>query len=253
MNNVRAFTLIASLALHGGLAAYAAYMPSQADRTVSAFDAGTGNDQFVVEQGVGIDGIVKLGDSVETIRAAEVTPVEQAPPPPPPEAKPVDELQDTIVSKSVTAVEDNIVKLDEPPPEVKPEEVKPMEVRPVEVTEPPVTVAIAKDASSGTVKTGGDATALAEYRGKLAKLFQECKFAPKKRVSGNAQVRIVVDESGKMVSREIAKSSGDPDVDKAALANVDYAIKDCKEEGLPQAPEGLTDHDRTVLQGYSFK
>ncbi len=253
MNTLRAITFVSSLALHAGLAAYAAYAPTPADRSFQSFDQGTGNDQFVVEQGVGIDGIVKLGDSVETIRAAEVTPVEQAPPPPPPEAKPVDELQDTIVSKSVTAVEDNIVKIDEPPPEVKPEEVKPVEVQPVEVTEPPITVTIAKEASSGTVQTGGDSTALAEYRGKLAKLFQECTFAPKKRVVGNAQVRIIVDEAGRIVNREIVKSSGNADVDKAALANVDYAIKDCKEEALPQAPEGLTDTDRTVLQGYSFK
>lgn len=252
MSLLRAITLTASLAVHAGLAAYAAYMPPAAERTFAAFDKGTGNDEFVVEQGLGVDGIVKLGDSVETIRTAEITPAETAPPPPPPEAKPIDELQDTIVAKSEVAHEDNIVKVDEPPPEAKPEEVKPAEVTPVEAA-PPVAVAIVQEASSGAVKTGGDATALAEYRGRLAKLFQECKFAPKKRVVGNAQVRIIVDENGKVVSREIAKSSGDADVDRAALANVDYAIKDCKDEALPQAPEGLTANDRTMLQGYSFK
>ena len=72
-------------------------------------------------------------------------------------------------------------------------------------------------------------------------------------VVGNAQVRITVDELGRVVGREIVKSSGNPDVDQAALANVDYAIKDCKEEGLPQAPKGLTEAERSVLQGYSFR
>lgn len=252
MNNLRAIAVVASLAGHIGMAAYAAYVPTSVDRRFQAFDQGEGTDEFIVEQGVGIDGIVKLGDSVETIRTVDVTPVE-ATPPAPTEVKPLDELQDAIVSKAAEAVEDNIVKIDEPPPEVQPEEVKPTEVQPVQAIEPPITVAIAKEASSGSAKTGGDASALAEYRGKLAKLFQECKFPPKRRVVGNAQVRITVDELGRVVGREIVKSSGNPDVDQAALANVDYALKDCKDEALPQAPEGLTAADRSVLQGYSFK
>lgn len=252
MINLRVITFVASLAAHVGFAAYAAYIPPAGERRFQAFDQGEGNDEFVVEQGLGIEGIVKLGDSVETIRTVDVTPVE-ATPPAPTEVKPVDELQDAIVSKAAEAVEDNIVKVEEPPPEVQPDEVKPTEVQPVQAVEPPITVAIAKEASSGAERKGGDASALAEYRGKLAKLFQECKFPPKKRVVGNAQVRIMVDAAGKVVGREIVKSSGNPDVDKAALANVDYALNDCKDEALPQAPEGLTENERTVLQGYSFK
>lgn len=250
MNVLRAIAFATSLAAHVSFAAYVV-APWTSESANIAFDQGTGDDQFVVEQGVGIDGIVKLGDSVETIRAAEVTPVE-ATPPPPTEVKPIDDLQDTIVSNSATAVEDNIVKVPDPPPEVQPEDVKPPDV-PTVVAVPPVAVAESRDASSGAAKTGGDASALAEYRGKLAKLFQECKFPPKHRVSGKAQVRIVVDEQGKIVGREIAKSSGSAEVDQAALANVDYAIKDCREQALPQAPEGLSETDRTVLQGYIFK
>lgn len=252
MIDLRVITFVASLAAHVGFAAYAAYIPPAGERRFQAFDQGEGNDEFVVEQGLGIEGIVKLGDSVETIRTVDLTPVE-ATPPAPTEIKPVDELQDAVVSKAAEAVEDNIVKADEPPPEVQPEEVTPMEVQPMQAVEVPLTVAIAKEASSGSAKKGGDATALAEYRGKLAKLFQECKFPPKKRVIGNAQVRITVDETGKVIGREIVKSSGNPEVDQAALANVDYAIQDCKEEALPQAPEGLSDNERTVLQGYTFK
>ena len=62
-----------------------------------------------------------------------------------------------------------------------------------------------------------------------------------------------MDELGRVAGREIVKSSGNADVDQAALANVDYALKDCREEGLPQAPEGLTEAERSVLQGYSFR
>ncbi len=251
MIDLRVITFVASLAAHVGFAAYAAYIPPAGERRFQAFDQGEGNDEFVVEQGVGIEGIVKLGDSVETIRTVDVTPVE-ATPPAPTEVKPLDELQDAVVSKAAEAIEDNIVKVDEPPPEVQPEEVKPTEIQPVQAVEP-VTVAIATEASSGAERKGGDATALAEYRGKLAKRFQECKFPPKKRVVGNAQVRIIVDEAGRVVGREIVKSSGNEEVDKAALANVDYALNDCKDEALPQAPEGLSEKERTVLQGYSFK
>ncbi len=235
-----------SLVAHGSFA-YALTHHVSTSTDFAAFDAGSGDDRFVVEQGIGIDNIVKLGDDVQTIRTAELTPVETLPTPVE-ETKPVEELQQAITSVNERAVEDNIVKPEEPAPEIKPQETKP-----VEAVEQPVQVAIAKDASSGGEQTGGNASELAEYRGKLVKLFQECKFPPKKRIIGNAQVRVIVDELGKVVNREIVKSSGDPKVDEAALANVDYALSDCKDEGLPKAPEGLTASDRTVIQGYNFK
>ena len=247
MNVMRAFAIALSLAAHASLA-WALVRPAS-DSRYQAFDAGSGEDQFVVEQGIGIESIVKLGEAAETVRTAAITPVEAPLPVPVREVKPVDEIDAAITSKAVTAVEDNIVKTEEPlPPEFKPHEAKP-----VEPAEQPVQVAIAKEASTGTARLGGDPMALAEYRGKLAKLFQECKFPPKKKVVGNAQVRIIVDDEGQVVRREIAKSSGDPKVDEAALANVDYAVRDCKDEGMPKAPEGLTVTDRTVLQGYTFK
>ena len=247
MNLVRTTTICLSVLAHATFA-WALVGPAHEQARYQAFDQGSGDDQFVVEQGIGLEGIVKLGEDIQTIRTTEVTPVESEQPQPIEQAKPVDELQETITSKSEKAVEDNIVKTEEPPPEIKPSEVKP-----VETAAQPLMVAVAKEASSSGVKSGGDTTALAEYRGKLARLFQECKFAPKRRVVGNAQVRIIVDEQGKVLRREIAKSSGDPRVDEAALANVDYAVKDCKDDGLPQAPQGLTEQDRTVTQGYVFK
>ncbi len=246
MNQVRSLAVVMSLIAHGSFA-YALTHHVSTSNNSSAFEAGTGDDQFVVEQGIGIDNIVKLGDDVQTIRTAELTPVETLPTPVQ-ETKPVEELQQAITSVSERAVEDNIVKPEEPLPEIKPQE-----TTPVEAVDQPVQVAIAKDASSGGEQTGGNASALAEYRGKLVKLFQECKFPPKKKIVGNAQVRIVVDELGKVVNREIVKSSGDLKVDEAALANVDYALNDCKDEGLPKAPEGLTATDRTMIQGYNFK
>lgn len=247
MNAARAAAIVLSLAAHATLG-WAIVHPVNETR-YQAFDAGSGDDQFIVEQGVGLESIVKLGEAAQTIRTAAIEPVEAPPPVPVQEMKPVDELQQAITAKSETAVDDNITKSEEPPPP----EIKPREVKPVEPVEQPMQVAVAKEASTGDAKVGGDPMALAEYRGKLAKLFQECKFPPKKKVVGNAQVRILVDETGKMLSREIAKSSGDPKVDEAALANVDYAVKDCKDDGMPKAPEGLTSSDRTVLQGYTFR
>ena len=246
MNQVRSIAVALSLIAHGSFA-YALTRHVSTETNFVAFEAGSGDDQFVVEQGIGIDNIVKLGDDVQTVRTAELTPVETLPTPVE-ETKPVEDTPQVITSVSETAIEDNIVKPEEPLPEIKPQE-----TAPVQAVEQPVQVAIAKDASSGGEQTGGDASALAEYRGKLVKLFQECKFPPKRRIIGNAQVRIVVDELGKVVNREIVKSSGDPKVDEAALANVDYALNDCKDEGLPKAPEGLTASDRTVIQGYNFK
>lgn len=248
MNNLRPIAIVASLAAHAGFA-YALIAPLANSEPMRAFDKGSGNDQFVVEQGVGLSGFVNLGEATETIRAAEIEPVEAAPPAPQ-EVKPVDELQDTIVSKSVAAADEHIVKLDEPPPELKPEEQKPVEIKPAEQV--PVAVAVAQDASSGEEKKGGDTRARAEYYSKLVKLISECKFAPKRRVRGEAEIRMKFDERGNLVSREVVKSSGDDSVDRAALANVD-GLKDCKEEGLPPAPEGLTVSDRTMVQKWTFR
>lgn len=249
MNLLRASAVGLSLVAHGTFA-WALVGHTGENSIYQAFDQGSGDDQFVVEQGIGLDGIVKLGNDIETIRTAEVTPVDTEPPVPVQEVKPIEDLQQAITSTSETASEDKVVKTEEPPP---PPEIKPQEVKPAETVQQPLQVALAKDASTGSVKSGGDTTALAEYRGKLAKIFQECKFAPKKRVVGNAQVRITVDEHGRIANREVVKSSGDPGVDRAALANVDYAVGDCKDARLPEAPEGLTAEDRTVLQGYVFK
>lgn len=250
MNHLRNTAVVLSLAAHVSVAYALTKHVSEHTSSVMTFDLGTGDDQFVVEQGIGLSSVVKLGEDLETIRTAEVTPVETVTPPPAvQETKPVEELQETITSTADKAPEDNIVKLDEPPPP----ETKPEEVKTIAAVEPPVQVAIARDASSGEERTGGNAAEKAAYLGKLVKVFNECAFKPKKVLQGSTKIQIVLDEQGKLVDRKIVTSSGDPKVDEAALANVDYAATTCKEEGLPPPPKGLTASDRTLNQTYNYR
>lgn len=241
MNVIRAAAIVISALAHASLGyALARHEPEPA---VVSFEKGEGQDLLTVEQGVAIEGLAKLGDAMETIETAEATPVQAVTPPPPVQAvKPVDELADAITSEA-SPVEDNIVQADEPPPPEIPEEKvakldeppppdlqkeKPPEeeVRPpqqVQPVEQPHQIAILTEQSSGEAKVAGDATARAEYLGKLRNVLEEAKVNPRSRLAGTAIVKFKIGTDGQLMWREITSSSGSKTLDDAALAAVDRA------------------------------
>lgn len=243
---LRLVTIAVSVALHAALV----YSMLERTNNDAALDMGSGDDVFSVEQGIAIEGLAKLGDALEKIETAELTPLQPTAPPKevtPPDVRPVEELQDAITSNE--GREDNIVKLDDPPPpeerkteevaEVKPteppppEEQKPLEVKPqelpppdiktteaeeVQLKEQPLQVATVQDVSSGQAQSGGNATQKRAYLGQLRSSLERAKVNPRSRAQGTVMLRFSVAADGKLLSHEIVASSGSSVLDNAAVA-----------------------------------
>jgi len=240
MQSLRAITIALSLAVHGSLG-YA--LIAQPEMSVSdSFDAGTGNDSIFVEQGIAIEGIAKLGDAIETIETAEVTPIAAEPPPPLEEVKEIDELRDAVTSEAST-VEDNIVKTeDEPTPVIEPPPVP--EVHPIEQ---PQQVALVSEQSSGEAKSGSiNTTARTEYLGKLRDVLEKSKINPRSRLAGTVWVKFKVGPNGELISREITTSSGSKVLDDAAVAALDRAAP------FPPMPNDVAEEPMVVSVPFKF-
>ncbi|HPG88383.1 MAG TPA: TonB family protein [Hyphomicrobium sp.] len=241
MQSLRAVAVTLSLVVHGSLG-YALIAKPQ--MTVSdAFDAGTGTDSILVEQGIAIEGLAKLGDAIETIETAEVVPMVAETPPPVEEVKEIDELKDAITSEAST-VEDNIVKTEEePPPEI--EEKPPItEAMPVEQ---PEQIAIVTEQSSGEAKSGSvDATQRTQYLGKLRDVLERSKINPRSRLAGTVWVKFKVGMNGELMSREIMTSSGSKVLDDAAVAALERAAP------FPPMPNTVADEPLVVSVPFKF-
>jgi periplasmic protein TonB len=216
MKSLRTIAVALSLMVHASVGY--AMLPRDDVNPIDSFAAGTGNDQFVVEQGIAIEGIAKLGDDLQTIETVDVTPAAQEAPPVQ-EVKPVDELRDTITSAE-SKVEDNIVKTEEPPPPVTP----PPTPQVVEAQEQPKQVALASEQSSGEAKKGAaDPAVFKQYLGKLSEFVQKAKINPRSKLTGTVWVKFKVSPEGELLSREITASSGSKVLDEAAVAALDRA------------------------------
>ncbi len=237
--------LFLSLLLHG-TGGYSLGRQAAAPERMEAFDAGNGNDKFNVEQGISIEGIVKLGEDLSTIQTAAVTPVEATQPPPPEVIKPVEELHDTVTSTAPDAIEEKIVKTVEPPPPTPVEQPKPQEITPQE--QQPQQVAMLTESSSGREMRGGDASVLNEYHGKLSKLFQSSKFSPNTKLKGKVEVSITIGPDGQMISRQIKSSSGHKILDDTAVAIVDRAAGDFQSA----MPKGLVLSQFSITVPFDF-
>ncbi len=208
---LRVITSALSLALHGAFVALFFVTPGGA-----ALDSGSGDDMFIVEQGIAIEGFAQLGEAETTTPEVEApTEISEARPPLE-EVKPVEEDVQHVIGSESGPEQEKIVK--EPEPE-KIEEPHPKQVATLEQTE----VAVEEQKASGAKKTGGDTTAASEYRGKLYQHLERKKVNPRSREAGTVVVRFTVDSSGQVVSREVTASSGSKMLDDAAVASIDKA------------------------------
>lgn len=237
MQSYRLIATVLSVLVHGS--AVYAMLPRTEMSATEAFDAGTGNDSIFVEQGIAIEGLAKLGDAVETIETAEVTPVEAPPPIPVEEVKPLDDLRDVITS-DVSKVEDNIVKTEEPPPKEVPPEV-------VQATDQPQQVALVSEQSSGEAKTGSvNTTERTKYLGKLRDVLERAKINPRSRLAGTVVVKFKIGPNGELLSREVTASSGSPVLDEAAVAALDRAAP------FPPMPSAVAHEPLVVSVPFKF-
>jgi protein TonB len=237
MNWLRWTAIVLSVLVHGSIGY--AMLPSLQETNSQALDMGKGTDIVLVEQGIAEEGNTKLGDALETIETAEVTPVQAAPPPPPEELKP-DELRDVIASDAST-VEQQVVKTDDPPPIKEPPPPESVQAQPR-----PEQVAVVTQQSSGEAKSGGDAKMLGIYLGKINSHVQRAKINPRSGRSGTVVMRFTIDVTGKLLSKEIAKSSGSKILDEAATAALDRAAP------FPPIPPEVSIRPLAFTQPFKF-
>jgi len=233
---LRSLSWLFSFGLHAAIAAWLFVVPGGA-----ALEAGTGDDDFIVEQGIAIEGIDQWGRDDTTVQAVEVEPQEMSEARPAvEEVKAVEEVEETRIITSDAGPEQ------EAPPEVVPEPVKepvPEQIATVEQTEQ---VAVEEKRAAAAAKTGGETTARSAYFGQLRSHLEKRKVNPRTRQVGTAVVRFTVDASGQLLTREIASSSGNKKLDEAAIASVDRAAP------FPAMPTELDSEPLVVSVPFRF-
>lgn len=211
---LRIATFLTSIVVHG-LLAYVSMTGSLSAESSTALEQGTGNDTFVVEQGIGIEGFMQEGEAVETVEANE-TPTQMS------EARPqIDEVKP--VEK-----ENEIIKSDNgPPPEdmpvEQPKEIPQQAPQMATVEELEEQSVVEEQKSAGQKQEGGDAGVKRAYLGKVHSNLQRTKINPHSRASGTVLVRFTVGPSGVLLAREVIASSGSQILDDAAIASIEKA------------------------------
>lgn len=80
---------------------------------------------------------------------------------------------------------------------------------------------------------GNSASALAEWGGRIRAAVQRAQSRPRTTASGVVQLRLAVTAGGQLAGVSVSRSSGNADLDQAALRAVQRAR-------LPRAPEGVS-------------
>jgi protein TonB len=199
--SLRTLTWLISFALHGGVAAFFLASPGGA-----SLEEGSGDDIFIVEQGV----------YSEAVEAVEAPPQVLQSAPPVEEVKPIEEDTQAVISSESGPQQEKVVE--EIPEEVK--EPQKEQLAAVQQTELAVEEQKAREEEG---KTGGNTTAMSAYRGKLFSHISKKKMNPRSKFAGTAVVRFTVGPEGELISREIATSSGSKTLDDAAIASIDRA------------------------------
>jgi periplasmic protein TonB len=223
------------MAVHAAFAAALLISPGGA-----ALEMGSGEDQFVVEQGIAIEGISQFGQDDVNIAAVEAEPLEAS------EAreaveevKAVDEVEDTTVIESKEGPVQEFQEI-EPKPIEQP---RPEQVATVEQE---AQVAVEEKKAAGAAKTGGNSNDHSLYLGKLRTHLEKKKVNPRSRQVGTVVVKFSVGASGELLTREVARSSGSKVLDEAALSSVEKAAP------FPPMPDAITTGPLVVSVPFKF-
>ena len=223
-----------SLLIHAAIGTF--MLASSRKSIADALDLGQGMDIALVEQGTAAEGILNLGDAMQTIQSAEI--VALRPPPQSDEAKP-EELRDVIASDA-SSVEEVVVNTQDPPAPPQPDVAQDKEQRPPQA-------AMSTEASSGPAKTGADAKAIGIYLGQIQKHVERTKVSPPSRRSGTVVMRFTIGIDGKLLSREVVSGSGFKILDDAAVAALDRAAP------FPPIPPKVSLRPISITQQFAFE
>ena len=236
MMPAKSISWLVSFALHAAFAAWLFVVPGGA-----SLEEGTGDDQFIVEQGIAIEGFDQFGQDTTTIQAIEAEPLEASEARPEvQEVKELEKVEETEVIASETGPEQEEL------PDVKPEPVQEPVPQQVATLEQVEQIAVEEKRAAAALKSGGSTTAHSAYLGKLRSHLEKRKVNPRSRQVGTAIVRFTVDASGQLLTREIALSSGNRVLDEAAIASVERAAP------FPAMPDDLTRDPLVVSVPFRF-
>jgi protein TonB len=237
--SLRIASWLVSAALHSLVAAF--FLVSIGSAALESLEAGDGEDTFTIEQGIGIEGIAKLGDADVVAEAVEVEPQEMS------EARPqIDEVKvkEEIEENEILTSKEGPVQ--EEVPEIKPEPVEQPRPPQVATLEQVEQVKVEEQQRSGKAQTAGKASERSQYLGKLRYHLEGKKVNPRSQQSGLVVVKFVVDMQGAIVSREVTTSSGSDVLDKAAIASIDRAAP------FPPMPADLGEEKIVVSVPFRF-
>jgi protein TonB len=217
----------------------------------AALEKGGGQDVMVVDQGIALEGMAKLGEDEASVKAVEAIPAEAAAATPPEEVQPVEKAK---VIASTEGPEQDV------PFEPKPEEIKPVPPQPVVEPRPEQVqplprqrvatlqqeTTVEQHQSSGKALLGGDTTARSAYLGTLRSRLERAKINPRSGISGTTVVDFVVDANGRVISRQVRISSGHKVLDDAALASIDKASP------FPPMPKALNQTQIEISVPFKF-
>jgi protein TonB len=219
---LKPLTWLLSLGAHAAFAVWLFAVPGGA-----ALHSGEGDDQVVVEQSIAIEGLDMWGQDDTTVQAVEAEPLEAS------EAraaveevKEKEEVEETTVISSEAGEEQEVE-------EIQPEPVKEPTPPQVATLAQEAQIAVEEKRAASVEKSGGDATSHSKYLGKLRNHLEKKKVNPRTRQVGTAVVRFTVDATGQLLTREIALSSGNKQLDEAAIASVEKAAP------FPAMPEDI--------------
>jgi periplasmic protein TonB len=271
MPAIRLLGLLLSVLLHAVFA-----LPFLVWSGSDVLHVGESDDLLRIEQGIAIEGLIKLGEAETTTEAQNMPLAEASMAQHPVEEVKAFEPSDNSMTRAQATAHRNVplevvtakdgqeqnekVEVVKPPEEPKPEDLTPDkpgerqvidDIPPPELEEPrPKQMmalqsieqfAVREQQSSGEEKTGGDATLRAAYLGKLRMHLERHKVRPEAKATGTAVARFTVDPTGKILSREITSSSGSKKLDDAAIATIERSAP------FPAFPVGLA-HEPVVVQ-----
>lgn len=276
---LRLIPWLLSIALHAAtVLAFYDFAPS------AAIEEGAGEDRFVIEQGVAIEGL-STGPDEETVEAVEVPPQEESraqsrleeikpqekpvteapvqeqvieeepieplePEEPLPEDMKVAELpEETEIIDSVQGPEAEALKMRTPEPvqeEMEIEEVKPPQPEQLAAVEQLQVLPVEEKQASGETQQGGDPSKRRAYFGELLKHLQKRKVNPHTSNKGTVVVEMTVDPSGKVLNRKVTQSSGIERLDEAAVASID------RSSPFPPFDQGVSGEPLVVHVPFKF-
>lgn len=232
---LKSLTWLLSFGAHAAFAAWLLVVPGGA-----ALDSGSGDDQFVVEQGIAIEGLDMWGQDDTTVQAVEAEPLEASQAREAvEEVKELKDVEETKVIASETGPEQEIEEVE---PEPVQEPLKPQ----VATIEQAPQVAVEEKRATSAAKSGGQTTAHSLYLGSLRTHLEKRKVNPRTRQVGTAVVRFTVGATGELLTREIARSSGNKQLDDAALASVEKAAP------FPAMPNEINQEPLVVSVPFRF-